>query len=133
MIIVLETTVEDKIFIDHRLADFWEIPDRYLRLLPSANLQSLSAAVGRAKEGLTDRLLRFFEICGDRGVTAIRTVGRGAFPQLAYFWDGLIPLDLVRMRPEGYFTTIEFDIPFEQMLETYQLFLRRGSALGFDR
>lgn len=119
-----------RVIIVRPVADLLEIPDRYLRQLPSANLQSLSVAVGRTEEGLSDRLLRFFEGCGDRGITAIRTVGRGAFPQLAYSWDGLIPLDLVRGRPSGRFTTLEFDHPFEQMLETYQLLLRRGSALG---
>ena len=60
-------------------------------------------------------------MCGACGVTAIRTIGRGAFPQLAYSWDGFLPLDLVRQRPSGHFTTIEFDTPFEQILETYQM------------
>jgi hypothetical protein len=73
-------------------------------------------------------MLQFAEACGARGVTAIRTVGRGAFPQLAYSWDGLIPLDLVRQRPPGWFTTIEFEAPYDEMLATYRLLLKRGAA-----
>lgn len=103
-----------------------EVPERYLRMLPSANLQSLSLAAGRPGEGLPARLLRFAEACGECGVTAIRSIGRGAFPQLAYSWDGLIPLDLVCSRPAGHFTSIEFDAPYEQMLETYNLFLKKA-------
>ena len=68
-------------------------------------------------------------------MTAIRSVGRGAFPQLAYSWDGLIPLDLVAPRREGlaagHFTTIEFDDPAQnaaQIIETYRLFLTAGVA-----
>ena len=63
-------------------------------------------------------------------MTAIRVVGRGAFPQLAYSWDGLLPLDLVRRRPAGHFTTIEFDKPFDAMMETYRSFVAQmaGSA-----
>ncbi len=102
----------------------------YLRLLPAANLQSLSVAVGQEGEGLTDRFLHFAAACGARGVTAIRTVGRGAFPQLAYSWDGLMPLDLVRQRPAGWFTTIEFEQPYDEMLATYRLMLARGAASG---
>ena len=66
-------------------------------------------------------------------MTGIRSVGRGAFPQLAYSWDGLIPLDLVAPRvgeaASGHFTTIEFDGPAQnaaQMLETYAMFMRAG-------
>lgn len=77
-----------------------------------------------------ERFSRFAEACGARGVTAIRTVGRGAFPQLAYSWDGLIPQDLVRRRSAGRFTTIEFDAPYKQMLQTYHLLLGRGVTLG---
>jgi hypothetical protein len=90
----------------------------------------LSVAVGQAGEGLGDRFLHFAEACGELGVTAIRTVGRAAFPQLAYSWDGLIPLDLVKTRPEGHFSTIEFDAPYDEMVSTYRHFLRQGAALG---
>jgi len=110
--------------------DLMELPNHYLRLLPARNLQSLSVAIGQPGKSLTERFLRFAEACGARGVTAIRTVGRGAFPQLAYSWDGFIPLDLLRPRLAGHFTTIEFDAPYEQTLETYQTLLQRGTALG---
>ncbi len=117
------STVNDcqgRVIIVRAVPDLMEVPECYLALLPPANLQSFSVAVGRAGEGLTARFLAFAEACGRRGVTAIRTAGRGAFPQLAYSWDGLMPPDLVRSRPAGHFTTIEFDAPYEQMLATYQ-------------
>jgi hypothetical protein len=121
---------EGRVAVVRPVADLMEVPDRYLRMLPAANLQSLSVAVGQVGEGLTDRFLHFADACGVRGVTAIRTVGRAAFPQLAYSWDGLIPLDLVQTRPEGHFTTIEFDAPYDEIIDTYRLFLRQGAALG---
>lgn len=107
-----------------------DVPDHYLRLLPAANLQSLSVAVGQEGALLSDRFLHFATACGDRGVTAIRTVGRGALPQLAYSWDGLLPPDLVRRRPKGHFTTIEFDLPYDEMIATYRQVLQQGAALG---
>jgi hypothetical protein len=121
---------EGRVIVVRPVADLMEVPDRYLRMLPAANLQSLSVAVGQAGAGLTDRFLHFAEACGERGVTAIRTVGRAAFPQLAYSWDGLIPLDLVRTRPEGHFTTIEFNAPYDEIVDTYRLFLHQGAAFG---
>jgi hypothetical protein len=102
------------------VSDLMEVPEIYLRYLPPANLQSLSVAVGQPGEGLSESFLRFASACGRRGVTAIRTVGRGAFPQLAYSWDGFVPLDLRRERQAGYFTSIEFDHPYEEMINTFQ-------------
>jgi len=99
--------------------DLMEIPGVYLRLLPPASLQSLSVAVGRPGQPLTPRFLDFAAACGERGITAIRVVGRGAFPQLAYSWDGFLPLDLVSARPPGHFTTIEFDDPYTALMRTY--------------
>jgi hypothetical protein len=121
---------QGRVIVVRPVADLMEIPEGYLRTLPAHNLQSLSVALGAPGEGLSEPALKFAEACGARGVTAIRCVGRGAFPQLAYSWDGLIPLDLVHRRPAGYFTTIEFDHPYEQILETYHLLLARaGQAL----
>ena len=107
-----------------------EFPDKYLRMLPPENLQSLSVAFGEYTDRTDTGFLKFAKACARRGVTAIRSVGRGAFPQLAYSWDGLIPLDLVAERPRGYFTTIEFDDPYQEMLDTYRLFLRQAGRLG---
>jgi hypothetical protein len=121
---------QGRVIIVRPIEDLMVLPEQHLRLLRSENLQSLSVAVGRAGEGLTARFLRFADACGAQGVTAIRTVGRGAFPQLAYSWDGLIPLDLVRRRPEGHFTTIEFDSPWDEIMGTYHTLLQRGAALG---
>jgi len=120
---------QGRVVVVRPVADLLEVPDLYLRLLPPANLQSLSVAIGRDGEDLTDRFLHFAEGCGERGVTAIRTVGRAAFPQLAYSWDGLIPLDLVH-QPEGRFATIEFDTPYDQILETYRTFVQWGKGVG---
>jgi hypothetical protein len=119
-----------RVIVVRPVGDLMEVPEKYLGLLPAANLQSLSVAVGRPGEKLTNPFLQFADACGARGVTAIRTIGRGAFPQLAYSWDGLIPLDLVRTRPAGRFTTIEFEAPFDEIVATYRLMLQRGVALG---
>ncbi len=116
-----------RVVIVRPVSAFMDIPEHYLRWLPPANLQSMSVAVGRPGQDLTDEFLNFANDCGRRGVTAIRTIGRGAFPQLAYSWDGLIPLDLIRERPDGIFTTIEFDQPYDQILDTYRIFLTRGA------
>lgn len=127
------STINDcqgRVVIVRPVRELAEIPDLYLKLVPKRSLQSLSVAVGRPGQGLTPGFLRFAEQCGACGVTGIRTVGRAAFPQLAYSWDGLLPLDLVRTRPPGRFTTIEFDRPYEQIADTYRLLLRRGSVLG---
>ncbi len=115
------------------LDDLLELPRLYLSLLPARSLQSLSVAVGRPGEELTDRFLDFATACGARGVTAIRVVGRGAFPQLAYSWDGYLPLDLMCRRPPGHFTTIEFEAPFDAMMETYRSFLARQQGHSLRR
>jgi len=83
-----------------------------LRWLPPANLQSVSVAMDEARVG------DFAEAVGARGVTAVRSLGRAAFPQLAYSWDGLLPLDVGHLRPEGHFTTIEFDDLQQELDET---------------
>jgi hypothetical protein len=102
--------------------DVMEIPEHYLRYVQRAHLQSMSVALGNPDEpGIDSRLLRYAEALGAVGVTGIRTVGRGAFPQLAYSWDGLIPLDLTVRRQKGYFTALEFEEPWVQIHETYRL------------
>jgi Acyl-CoA reductase (LuxC) len=122
---------QGRVVVVQPVRELMEIPGHYLRMLPGENLQSLSVAFGTQGEGLTKSFLRFVEACGACGVTAIRTIGRGAFPQLAYSWDGYIPLDLVRQRPAGYFTTIEFDQPYEQILNTLQVIpIERSAGKG---
>ena len=84
----------------------------YLRWLPPANLQSVSVAMdGR-------HVLEFADAAGACGVTAIRSLGRAAFPQLAYSWDGLLPLDVAHLRPAGHFSTVEFDDLAGELAET---------------
>jgi len=82
---------------------------RTLGWLPAANLQSASVAMSAAQA------VEFADAAGACGVTAVRSLGRAAFPQLAYSWDGLLPLDLGCLRPEGHFTTVEFDDPAAEM------------------
>jgi hypothetical protein len=84
----------------------------YLRQLPASNLQSVSAALE------ADHVLRLAGGLGAAGVTAIRSLGRAAFPQLAYSWDGLLPLDAGNVRPAGHFTTVEFDDLEEELAAT---------------
>ena len=102
-----------------------EVPRRYLRQVGSRHLQSMSLALGDPdKEGLGPRLLSYAGALGAEGVTSIRTVGRGAFPQLAYSWDGLLPMDLIAQRQQGHFTAIEFADPWSEIYETYGLIQR---------
>jgi hypothetical protein len=111
------------------VTDWMEIPN-ILQMLPASNLQSLSIASGTFGSEMDERFLQFAGACGKCGVTAIRTVGRGAFPQLSYSWDGFIPLDLVCQRTAGHFTTLEFNRPYDQILETFRLMQQRGATLG---
>jgi hypothetical protein len=100
--------------------DVMQIPQHYLRQLRHEHLQSMSVALGDPGVlGLDARLLHYAQALGAAGVTGIRTVGRGAFPQLALSWDGLIPLDLTASRPRGHFTAIEFDEQWAQIRHTY--------------
>ena len=114
---------QTRVVVIRPVGDIMEVAWRYLGMLPRHSLQSVGVAVGRPGEGLSRQFLDFATACGRRGVTAIRIVGRGAFPRLPYSWDGLLPLDLVGRRPPGYFTTIEFDSPFEEMIRTYSAHL----------
>jgi hypothetical protein len=104
------------------VGDIMDVPERYLKEMHPQHLQTMSVAAGDPDQpGLDPRFLGFAEAIGVLGVTSIRTVGRGAFPQLAYSWDGLIPLDLAVKRQKGHFTTVEFDEPWVQIRRTYRL------------
>ena len=116
---------QTRVVIVRPVGDIMEVAWRYLEMLPRRSLQSLGVAVGGPGEGLTKRFLDFAAACGSRGVTSIRVVGRGALPHMVYSWDGFLPLDLVGRRPPGYFTTIEFDSPFEEMMQIYRAHLSR--------
>jgi hypothetical protein len=93
---------QGRVIVVRPVKNVMDVPS-LLRWLPASNLQSVSVAMDEA------RVLEFAEAAGAGGVTAVRSLGRAAFPQLAYSWDGLLPLDMGRLRPEGHFTTIEFD------------------------
>ncbi len=118
-----------RVILVRTVDDIMEVPWRYLRMLPRQSLQSVSVATGRPGQGPTKHFLDFATACGLRGVTAISMVGKGMYPQSAYSWDGLLPLDLIGRRPPGYFTTIDFDSPFEDMMATYRSHLTRLATL----
>jgi hypothetical protein len=118
-----------RVVIIRPVDDVMEVPWRYLKMMARGSVQTVSVAFGRPGQEMTKQVLDFATACGMRGVTAIRTVGRGIFPQPAYSWDGRLPLDLVGRRPPGYFTTIEFDAPFADMMETYRGHLSRLAKL----
>lgn len=102
--------------------DVMDVPRHYLPQVRREHLQSMSLALGSPDEpGISPRLLRYADALGAVGITGIRTVGRGAFPQLSYSWDGLIPMDLTVKRQTGHFTTLEFDEPWTQINEMYRL------------
>ena len=91
---------QGRVVVVRPVEDVMDIP-RLLSALPAANLQSMSVSLDE------DRTAPFAQAVGARGVTALRSLGRGAFPQLAYSWDGLLPMDVSHLRPPGHFTTIE--------------------------
>ncbi len=102
-----------RVIVVHPVRHVLDVPD-LLRRLPAANLQSLSAAME------DERLMEFADQAGACGITAIRSLGRAAFPQLAYSWDGLLPLDMGYLRPAGHFTTIEFDHLAHELEATFK-------------
>lgn len=104
----------DRTVIVRPVPELAALPRDYLRQLPAHNLQTLSVALdSRAPD-----FLPFAEAVGRCGITALRTVGRAAFPGLAHSWDGLLPCDLATLRPPGYYTTYEFDDALAQIEET---------------
>ena len=110
--------------------DILEVPRNYLSLLPAVNLQTICVAIdGPSSPSWSSNFTQFVDAIGFRGITGIRTIGRGAFPQLAYSWDGFLPLDLSIERPPGHFTTVEFENTFQQILDTYQIYAKR-SGMG---
>jgi len=127
---VINDCVERTIII-RPVEDIHEVPDRYLRWLPSGNLQTMSVAIdGPSETTWSSRFSAFVASLGRIGVTGIRTIGRGPFPQLAYSWDGYLPQDFCMTRPNGYFTTVEFENTYQQILDTYEYYTTRSSLGG---
>ena len=93
---------QGRVVVVRPVRDVKDVPT-LLGALPAANLQSLSVLLDGA------RLEPFAAAAGARGVTAVRALGRGAFPRLAWSWDGLLPADVCCARPAGRFTSIESD------------------------
>jgi hypothetical protein len=101
-----------RVVVVRPVQDLGEVSSRYLGQIPSTNLQSMSVAVAGA------RVLELAEEAGACGVTALRSLGHAAFPQMAYSWDGLLPLDLGNRRPAGRFTTLETEDPLGDLAQT---------------
>lgn len=91
---------QGRVVVVRPVDDVMQVP-RMLDAVPAANLQSMSLLLEE------ERVESFARAAGARGVTALRGLGRGAFPQLAYSWDGLLPADVCHLRAPGHFTTIE--------------------------
>ena len=98
-----------RVVVVRPIDDIMAVPRRYLARIPPDNLQTLGVGVG------ADRLRRFAVEAGARGVTALRGLGRAAFPKIAYSWDGLLPYDLGNVRPAGHFTTVETEDPLGEI------------------
>jgi hypothetical protein len=111
--------------------DIAEVPGKYLTWLRPENLQTMSVAIdGQAHRTWSPKFAAFVEAIGERGVTGVRTIGRGPFPQLAYSWDGFLPMDLSVSRPAGRFTSVEFENTYQEIIDTYALFQARGGFIG---
>jgi hypothetical protein len=105
---------QDRTVIVRPVPALASVPRDTLRRLPAQNLQTLSVAL----DSRTPAFVAFAEAAGRYGITSVRTVGRAAFPGLAYAWDGLLPCDLTTARRAGHYTTIEFDDAFREIDET---------------
>ncbi len=126
---VINDCIERTIII-RPIDDISLVPNKYLGWLPKGNLQTMSVAIdGPSLSNWSPRFTRFAAAIGKRGVTGIRTIGRGPFPQLAYSWDGYLPVDLSMSRPSGYFTTAEFENTYQHIIDTYQLYTSRVGLL----
>ena len=91
---------QGRVTIVRPVRDVLDVPD-ILRSIPMDNLQTVGLACDAA------RILPFAEKAGAAGVTSIRRLGKAAFPQLAYSWDGYLPLDSACTRPDGHWTAVE--------------------------
>ncbi|MBN1667110.1 MAG: hypothetical protein JW862_08470, partial [Anaerolineales bacterium] len=126
---IFNATVNDcqeRTIVVRPVLDIAEVPQRYLAWVPPANLQTMSVAIdGPEHPTWSTRFEEFATAVGRCGVTALRAVGRSPFPQLAYSWDGYLPLDLAFERPPGWFTSVEFESNFVEISQTYQMYIER--------
>jgi hypothetical protein len=99
-----------------------DVPLKYLKWIDEKNLQTMYIAIDAKREnGWSEEFFQFVEAVGKLGVTSIRSVGQGPFPQLAYSWDGYLPQSLSISYPEGRFTTVEFEDNYSQILKISSL------------
>jgi hypothetical protein len=117
----------ERTIIVRPINDVAQVPNKYLKWLPKANLQAMSVAIdGPEWSTWSDRFSKFVSAISARGITSIRTIGRGPFPQLAYSWDGYLPIDLSAERDAGYFSTVEFENTYQQITDTYRFYTSRN-------
>jgi hypothetical protein len=108
------------------VASVVDVPSVYLRWIDENNLQTMYVAIdGNGQESWSEEFTAFAEAVAECGVTGVRAVGQGPFPQLAYSWDGYLPQSLSISYPEGRFTTVEFENTYTQILQTYRLFANK--------
>jgi len=99
-----------------------DVPSIYLKWIDEKNLQTMYVAIdGDGQDSWSEEFETFVEGVAECGVTGVRTVGQGPFPQLAYSWDGYLPQSLSIAYPEGRFTTVEFENTYTQIMRNYTL------------
>jgi hypothetical protein len=105
------------------VASIMDVPSIYLKWIEEKNLQTMYVAIdGENHDPWSVELAEFAERVGECGITGVRTIGQGPFPQLAYSWDGYLPQSLSISYPEGRFTTVEFASNYSQIIRNYTLF-----------
>ena len=113
----------ERTMIVRPIASILEVPSTYLSWIDEKNLQTMYVAIdGQAHGSWSDDFAIFVEGVAKRGVTGVRSVGQGPYPQLAYSWDGYLPQSLSMTYPPGRFTTVEFENNYAQVLKNYQTF-----------
>ena len=117
---------QTRVVVVRPVEDIMEVPWRYLEMLPRHSLQSLSVAVGQAGRGADQAVPRFRRRLRPPGRHRHPDRGqRGVPPDWPIPGTGCCPwISSAGGRP-GYFTTIEFDSPFDEMMQTYRAHLSR--------
>jgi hypothetical protein len=110
----------ERTIIIRPIASILEVPSIYLSWIDEKNLQTMYVAIDSEAHGSwSDEFATFVEGVAKRGVTGVRSVGQGPYPQLAYSWDGYLPQSLSITYPPGRFTTVEFENNYAQVLQNH--------------
>ena len=118
----------ERTIIVRPITSIQEVPSIYLSWIDEKNLQTMYVAIDSEAHGSwSDEFTIFVEGVAKYGVTGVRSVGQGPYPQLAYSWDGYLPQSLSITYPPGRFTTVEFEKNYAQVLKNYQTFASKFS------